>query len=371
MYKNILQFIFGLMLIYSCGQNPAAKIMSVRTKEFLEMVDTISIEINADLLGKYARWAISEDNYLVAYNHWLHKIDIFDLEQKIFSHSIQLDKRGPNGISSVGHVIKIGDEYFIKGGYFYNRISKEGAIISKKAIKDFSPSQDGYIFFQKGVGIRNFYELSSDIMNFCIFQPIYKYQESGAIDFSSSFMCSIDVFHWTTNLIKVNFPELVVKSFPKTGFLGDASMLRNGHVLVFNFPGGNEVYAYDTISQYLTIHDPIILNRDEMKIDIRDYGNDNFYASANGQRLSPRYLGVRYNAHSNTYYRLHKTKGESISEANYSLIKMDSNFNTLIQYNLGDLFNPIFQMHDGYLYFAPRVVNEDALYNLKLYRIKG
>ncbi len=373
MTKYLFYLFFCLFVIYGCRQKPAEGIKLVSKAEFTALVDTISIKINAEQLGKYGSFKISDDNYLGGYNRFMYCLDFFSLDQRSFSHSVQLEKRGPNGISSVVDWHKIGDEYFIKSGYFLNRISKDGTIISKKAIKDLEVSKDGYMFFQKGPGIRNFDERSSDMKNFSIFQPIYKYQEDGSINLSSYFMCSIDVIHWTTNLIKVNFPELVVESFPKTGFLGDASMLRKDHVLVFNFPGGNEVYTYDTIRERLTIHDPIIINRNEMKIDIGDYGNDSFNASAYGQMYSPRYFGVKYDAKNNTYYRIHKTKarGESMFDADFFLIKMDSNFNTLVQYNLGRLFNPKFQIHNGDLYFTSSSVDKDALYHLKLYRIKG
>ena len=373
MYKYLCQVIFCLTLINGCRDNSTEGIKSIGTKEFMELIDTISIEINAELLGKYPHWTISYDNYFVGYNYHLHRIDVFNLDQSSFSHSIQLDKRGPNGISSVGYVIKIGDEYLVEGGLFYYRISIDGSIISKIAFKDFDLSKDGYLFYQKGPGLRNYKDLSLDLENNCIYQPVYKYREDGSIDFSSFFMCSVDYINWTSAIIRVKYPEEFVKSYAENSFLGGGHMLRIDHFLVFNFPGSNEVYEYDTKTFHLRIYDPIILNKSEMIINIGDYGNDSFEANFTGQMFSPRYLAVKYNAKGKNYYRLHKTKAkkDDMSDANYYLIKMNCSFKTVAQYNLGDLFSPIFQIHRGYLYFAPQIVDEDALHTLKLYRIKG
>ncbi len=372
--NNYIRFtIFCLTVMSGCGNHSTKEIKSVSTIKFINLIDTISIEIQADLLGKYLHWTISDDNFFVAYNHHLHRIDVFSLDQMSFNHSIQLYKRGPNGISSVGDVLKIGDNYIIDSGSYYYRISKEGSVINKIAHKEFNISKNGYIFYQKGPGFSNFEDISLDKENNCIYRPIYKYQEDGDIDFSSLFMCSINFVNWTSGIIQIKYPETFVESYLETVFLGDGNMLRNGHLLIFNFPGANEVYVYNTITQQLKTHDPFILNRNKMKINLSDYSNDAFLANFYGQQLSPRYLGIKYNGTNNTYYRMHKTKarGENMFDTDYFLIKMDSNFNTVAQYKLGDNFSPIFQIHNGYLYFAPQAVDEDALYNLKLYKIKG
>ncbi len=374
MNKYTYYLLFSHFVIYGCGNNSAEKIQVFSKAEFIQMVDTISIEITSDLLGKYGRFTISEDNYFVGVNHFFNCIDVFSLDKRTFSHSIQFEKRGPNGIPGIGNVIKIGDEYIIKSGSYYYRVSREGLIIKKISLKDSDFFKNGYVYNTKGKGPNtvNFTEISHDIERQCVFKQLYKFREDGNIDTSSYFMCSIDLADWTTDLIKVKYPEPYVESFPKTGFLGDGQMLRNGHFLIFNFPGGNEVYAYDTITQHLAIHDPFIHNRNEMKIDIGDYGNDYDRARLIGQMNSPRYLGVKYNAYSNTYYRVHKTKARKnkMFDVDYFLIKMDSNFNTIAQYNIGDLFYT-FQIHDGYLYFAPKDIDKDALHTLKLCRMKG
>ncbi len=374
MSKYTLYLLFSLFVIFGCGNNSTEKIQVFSKEEFIDMVDTISIAINPDLLGKYGRFHISDDNYLVGYNRFLHRIDVFNLDQRSFSHSIQLDYKGPNGIPSAGDVFKIGDEYIIRSNPFHYRISENGSVIGKITIRDSALIKDGYRSGMGGARIVNFRETSVDIERQCIFKQLYKFQEDIReainIDSTAYFMCSIDLVNWTTDIIKLKYPKPYVESFPQAGYLGDGSMLRVGQLFVFNFPGGNEVYAYDTITKRLKVHNPVITNRSEMKIDISDYGNSYRKARFNGQRFSPRYLGMKYDALSNTYYRVHKTKArENIDDADFFLIKMDSNFNTIAQYNIGNLFY-LFQIHDGYIYFPVKDVDKDALYNLKLCRIK-
>lgn len=78
-------------------------------------------------------------------------------------------------------------------------------------------------------------------------------------------------------------------------------MIRSGSSLIFNFPCANEVSDYDTLTKNLKTHNPEILNKEEMKIDISEYGvgiiANSFsleYAKSLGaaQWLSPRYLPI-------------------------------------------------------------------------------
>ncbi len=363
MKKFICQVILGLAFIYGCEQKQAQEIKLVSKEEFIQLVDTISIAIKHDLLGDYYYWTISEDDYYVAYHHMLHRIDVFDLNNLTFSHSIPLEKRGPDGVPSTMYVLKTGDEYVLSNAQYYYRITNDGSIVSKAAISKFSASKDGFLFYQKRLASRNYDDLSIDKDRNYIYRPIYKYDDK-RIDYSSFFMCYIDYMNWTSDVIKVTYPESYVKTYTETSFLGDGCMLRNGHSMVFNFPGSNEIYVFDTVLQNTKVYDPFISNKEEMQIGY----NENM-----GIRYHPRFLSVKYNAKSNSYYRLHKTqaKGENFSETDYFLINMDSNFNTIVQYNLGDLFNPRYRIHKGYLYFTAKDVDKDALYNLKLYRIKG
>jgi hypothetical protein len=370
---RIYQVVFSILVILSCERKPSEKILTYNTKNFIDLVDTISIDIDGEMLGKYERWTISDDNYFVGFNHLLYRIDVFSLEKMSFSHSIQLNKRGPNGLSSVGDVLKIGNEYIIIGGTRFYRVSDNGMVITKAVFKDSKLSKEGYILEMKGPRIYNFRDISLDAERKCIYKNIYKYQEDGNIDFSSFFICTINLAEWTIDPIKLLYPRRYVDSWPETGFLGEGYILRNGDLFIYNFPGGNEVYSYNTQTQKQKVHEPTILNHNDMKIALSDYGNDDSRSNLDAQVLSPRFLGVKYHNQSNTYYRIHKTKakGENMFDADYFLIKMDRNFNTLAQFDLGKKFSPIFQINAGYLYFAPRTVGNDALYTLKLYRLKG
>jgi len=363
MERYLIILLICLPSIYGCRQNPTEGVKSVTTNEFIQLVDTISIEINADLLGDYYYWTISKDNYLVGYNRFLHQIDVFNLDKEIFSHSVKLSKRGPNGILSSTYVLKTEDEYILGDGLAYYRITDEGTIIKKALRSDLTPSKEGFLFFSKRMASRNYDDFSIDKDRNYIYQPIYRYEDN-SIDFSSFFMCYIDYVNWTSDVVEITYPESYVKSYTETSFLGDGCMLRNGRSMVFNFPGSNEIYVFDTVSQNTKVYDPFISNNQEMQIS---------YTKNRSIGHHPRFLSVKYNAKNNSYYRLHKTqaKGKNFSETDYFLIKMDSNFNTVVQYKLGSLFAPNYRIHKGYLYFTAKDVDKDALYNLKLYRVKG
>ncbi len=103
-------------------------------------------------------------------------------------------------------------------------------------------------------------------------------------------MRSIDKINWIIDFIKVKYPEQYVETYPKNAYLGDGYFVRNGHLLTVNFPGTNEAYVYNTITQFLKVQAPTILNRNNMKINSDDYGNDSFHTSFTRQPMTTRYL---------------------------------------------------------------------------------
>lgn len=368
--------VFTLLVLVGCEKDPSDKIMLVSKNEVLELVDTISFDIDSELMGKYELWTISDDNYFVAYHHWLHKIDVFNLTNQKFSYSIKLDKQGPHGVVPLGNVVKIQNEFFASSGSFYYIISPDGLVLDKKMFDDLSNLKEGYSFSQKGAQMVGYNYLSLDEDQHSFFQPIYKYKEDGAIDFSSYFMCLIDFKTWESRYVQVNYPASFLESYSKSISLGDANMIRSGTSFVFNFPDSNEIFELDTLTMHLKTHIPKILNKKEMKIAVSEYGTD-ILAKVYAQMYSPRYLPIKYNKKNNSYYRLHKNKAEGRGEhgidmfsANFFLIKMDNNFNTLVQYELDRHFNSEFQVHDGYLYFTPANIDKSALYTLKIFRLK-
>ncbi len=370
----ILSSVFVLLILVGCEKDPSDKIMLVSKNEVLELVDTMSFDIDSELMGKYELWTISDDDYFVAYNHWLHKIDVFSLSNQKFSYSVKLDKQGPNGVVSLGNIVKIRNEFFAGSGSYYYIISSDGLVLDKKMFADLSISKEGYSFSQKGPRMVGFDYFSLDQDSF--FQPIYKYKEDGAIDFSSYFMCSIDLTTWKSTYVQVNYPASFLESYSKSIILGNVNMIRSGPSLVFNFPGSNEIFEIDTLTMHLKTHLPEILNEKEMKIAVDEYGTD-IISQTKAQMFSPRYFPVKFNKENKSYYRLHKNKAEGQGEhgitmfsASFFLIKMDSIFNTLVQYELDRYFNPEFQVHDGYLYFTPANIDESALYTLKIFKLK-
>jgi hypothetical protein len=370
---NMLKWIFGILILISCTDKPVKEVRIVNQEELLNLVDTISIAINEEQLGQYQNIHIYEDNLIVGYNRFLHRFDVFNLETRMFSHFVQLDKKGPNRIPSVLFFIKINDDYIIKSGHFLSRVSSDGIIISKKPIEELEISKEGYTLQFRGMETLDYKKNSSRITSDFFIQPAYKYSADGDIDLSSYFMCTINYKDWASGIIEVQYPDEYVELHQKTGFLGSGHMIRNKHLLIYNFPVSNKVYVYNTKKQDLVIHDPVIQNRNDMKFDTNEIGGNPKFAQLSGQMFLPRYLGVEYDENNHTYYREHKSKARNnnIFQADYYLIKMDSNFNTIVQYNLGTLFRPRFQLHDGYLYFTPRDIDEEALHTLKLYRLKG
>ena len=374
-----------ILVFIACKNNVHKEIISLSKKDLIELIDTIAIDIDADLMGDYIAWSISEDNYFVAYHHWLHKIDVFNLSDRKFSYSIRLDNQGPHEVGPLGYVLKIHNEYFAQTGMHYYRLTPEGLVLDKKMFSELNISNEGYLYSQNGPHTANFDYYSVDQEQNGFFQPIYKYMESGNLDFSVYFMSFIDYTTWESTYIPVLYPASFLEAHSKSIVLGDANMIRSGSSLIFNFPCANEVFEYDTLTRNLKTHNPEILNKEEMKIDIGEYGVGNYvnsleyaYSQGNAQSLSSRYLPVKYDKKNNAYYRLHKTKvegrrehGASMFDANFFLIKMDSNFNTLAQYDLGSMFNPRFEIHDGYLYFSPQEVDKSGLHTLKIYRMKG
>ncbi len=373
--QHLLCFFICLFAILGCKQHPEEEIRQVDTNEFLALLDTVSIPIVGDQMGAYGGWYLSDDNYLVSSNYQLHRIDVFDFKQRRFSHSIQLDHDGPNAVGRFGNAIKVGDDYIvISGSARYCRVSKEGLVVSRLSQQsNMNFAKEGYTWAHSKPTTGNYFEICFDKETNTLYKPSYKFGDDGTMDFSSHFMASISLDSFAIHTVKINYPQKVVASYPKTGFLGNGSMVRNGSLLVFNFPGGNEIYTFDTIKKVMEVHNPEITNKNEMKINVSDYGNDLRDAIFKGQMKSPRYLGIKYNATSNTYYRLHKTKArnKSMFDVDFFLLKMDADFKTLAQYNLGSLFNPTFQIHKGYLYFSASEPDKSALYFFKLYRIKG
>jgi hypothetical protein len=371
-YNTLL--LIHLVIIFGCSQKQNEEIKLVSTAEFIDRVDTVSIAITPEQLGKYGSFHISKDNYYVAYNRFKHCIDIFDLGQKTYSHSVQLEDQGPNYVPKGASVHKSGHEFLLSGVHDYYRVSRDGIVIGKISLREGELEKEGYRSGFGGANIANFRSLSVDVEKQIVYKQLYKFIEGATdikkIDSTAYFACSIDLANWTTKLIMIKYPKPYVQSFAKTGFLGDASVLKVGHKFVFNFPGRNEIYTYDNTTKLLKVHNPVITNRNEMKIDIGDYGDDYLKAAFMGQRLSPRYLAVKYDLHNNVYYRIHKTKAKSkrMFDTEYFLIKMDSDFRTITEYNIGDLFHT-FQIHDGYLYFPIKDVDKDALNTLKVCRV--
>jgi hypothetical protein len=375
--KDISISILVLLALAGCEKDQSGKIISVSNSEILELIDTIAIDIDGELLGTYGTWSISEDNYFVAYHHWLHKIDVFSLSDQKFSYSIKLDNQGPNGVVPLGNVVKIKNEYYAKSGSYFYRITAEGLVLDKRVFSDLNISKEGYLHSQKGPQMVNFDYFSMDRDQQSFFQPLYKYQEIGVIDFSAYFMCLIDYTTWESTYVPVNYPASFLESHSKSIVLGDGNMMRSGSSFVFNFPCSNVIFEFDTLSMHIKTHNPEILNKEEMNIDLSVYGSD-MSSQGNAQLLSARYLPVKYDKKNNVYYRLHKNKVDGLMEnganpfsAHFFLIKMDNNFNTMAQYELGSMFNPRFEVYDGYLYFTPREVDESALHSLKIYRLKG
>ena len=371
MYKSYLFLFFMGICLSGCNKEPK-QVIIIDMDEAISRFDTISIEINSDLMGKYERWSISKDKMFVAYHHLLHKIDVFDLSKNIFSYSINLEREGPNGILFVNDVMKIGDEFFIDGNNYFYRITQGGLITSKKDLKGLQI--DGYSFHAKSQGpqIGNYSEISIDYEKQCVYKPIYKYLENGALDFKSPFMCSIDIADWKLVVFELEYPQLFIENYPDIGFLGGGYLLRNEDLLICQFPGLNTIFTYKKGNNRSKAYEPEIFNKNPMIIKLDDYGSDSFWAEVNGRELSPRFLNIKYDNSTNSYFRMHKTKAKSddIFDADYFLVKMNNKFETVAQYNLGNIFSPLFQIHDGEVYFAPQDINQDALHFLKLYRIK-
>jgi hypothetical protein len=377
MLRYVSLSVFVLLVLASCEKDASDKIKMVSKNEVLELIDTISFEIDSELMGKYEVWTISDDNYFVAYHHMLHKIDVFSLSNQKFSYSIKLDNQGSHGVVPIDKVVKIQDEFFAGSGSFYYIISLDGLVLDKKMFSELSMSKEGYYFSQKGPQLVNFNYFSMDLSQNSFFQPIYKHKEDGTIDYSSYFMSLIDYTTWESMHVKVNYPTSFLESYSKSIVLGQANMIRSGSSFIFNFPGSNEIFELDTLTKRLKTHIPKILNENEMKATVSDYGTD-LFSQNYAQMLAPRYLPVKHDMKNNSYYRLHKNKAEGRGEygidmfsASFYLIKMTSGFNTLVQYELDGHFSPKFQVHDGYLYFTPANIDESALYTLKIFRIKG
>jgi hypothetical protein len=374
--KYLSYSVFALLVLVGCEKYPSGTIISVSKEEVIELMDTIAIDIDADLMGQYVAWSISDDNCFVAYHHSLHKIDVFNLSDQKFSYSIRLDNQGPHAVVPLGDVVKIKNEFFVISGLYYYRISPDGFVVDKKIYSDLNISKEGYFSSQRGPRMMGYSYFSFDREQGGFFQPIYKYMEDGVLDFSAYFMSFIDYTTWESTYVPVYYPALFLEAHTKSIALGDANMIRTGSSLIFNFPCANEVFEYNTLSKNLKAYTPEILNKEEMMIDIREYGDD-MLSQTNAQMLSSRYLPVKYDKKNNVYYRLHKSKvegrfenGANMFDASFFLIKMDSNFNMLAQYNLGSMFNPKYEVHDGYLYFSPKEVDESAFHSLRIYRMK-
>ena len=116
MLRYISLSVFISFVLASCEEDGSVKINLVPKKEVLELIDTISFEIDSELMGKYEVWTISDDNYFVAYHHLLHKIDVFSLSNQKFSFSVKLDNQGPHGVVPIDKVVKIQDEFFAGSG---------------------------------------------------------------------------------------------------------------------------------------------------------------------------------------------------------------------------------------------------------------
>lgn len=364
-------FLIGLCL---SGCNKAPKqVIIIDVDEAISRFDTISIEINSDLMGKYERWSISQDKMFVAYHHLLHKIDVFDLSKNEFSHSINLEREGPNGILFVNDVLKIGNEFLIDGNNFFYRINQGGLITSKKDLRELQI--DGYTFQSKSPGpqIGNFNEISIDYEKQCVYKPIYKYLDNGVLDFKSPFMCSIDIADWKVVVFEIEYPQLFIENYPNIGFLGSSYLHANEDLFICQFPGLNTIFTYKKGNKTSMAYEPEIFNKNSMNIKLDDYGTDPFWAEVKGRKLSPRYLNIKYDHRYNSYFRMHKTRAKSddMFDADYFLVKMNNNFETVAQYNLGNIFSPLFHVLDGEVYFAPQDINQDALHFLKLYRIKS
>jgi hypothetical protein len=105
-YWRFTVYSFCLFLLYSCGvfeQNYLEdnKVSKIEIEYGFEKVNLIGDSLTLTYYAKRDIYTKENTDWLFGHNHAINSIDVFNLTEKKFSHRINLESDGPNGIERV------------------------------------------------------------------------------------------------------------------------------------------------------------------------------------------------------------------------------------------------------------------------------
>ena len=325
MFRNIF-FPFVLIFFAACSTKNLTNDSGLISVEY----DTIQIPITERYLQNYSHitgYSSDSLDLIYAYNHFLHKMDVFDVTNRRCFNSIPLEREGPDGINVAVNFTVCDSMIYINSFPFYYGINFSGKIETKldqTKIINF-PYNDFNLSGRRGIIMANFMEAFVNCEYKAMPVAVYKNDNSlHGIGFIRLDSGTFEMFDVSLPEIKDNYGHLEI---PHINWVGDK--------IIYNFPYSSSIYVYsiDERTQKEIKVNSVFTKNIADKLN----NNSNMIAQMHHQMFSLQFLSVKYDPFRDLYYRIHMAPINNMDEMfdrELYLTVMDNQFNCLKELKL-------------------------------------
>lgn len=328
-------FVLGALLS-SCGGKKAST--NTESDGDSPRVEAYSFDVTENYLQTYTNSScytvatkLEGTDCMLAYNHQLHTIDIFDLVNKKPLKQVKLEKEGPNGINGVTGLFYYKNSFVLQTSYGYNRVGMDGNILSSWSKNDFLTSQEGFTTMVPDLGVYfNMYNfMGFDAEQGLVAFTIYKMEkENGEYPKKIVLLSCND---WSVlETIDIAYPEQMKKE-EKLALLGSINALPHGNEVIYNFPASAEIYVYNRTDKTVRSY-PITSKFTEPYYRIEDPEDPEECGIINGF-----YFPLCYDACHKTFWRIQQRptdveKRQGVAGKSFSIIQISADFKDSHEY---------------------------------------
>lgn len=287
-------------------------------------IDTAYIPIDENYLQHY-KFAQSQyyKEKLFTYNHYIHSIDIFDLNRNEPLSQIKLKREGPDGIPDIASFCITPTSILVENMAQYIILDFTGKVkkrISKDKLQT-SIAEEDYLIIPKGGALNNLlFIVFNDSTNELIIPVFPKDPDDLANKYC---LASVSLETENIKILPAPYPSFLTKNY--YGMMNRPNILCKGDSIIYNFPVASNIYIYDRITEIVyekNIKSEFTPNISESTERIANKELDHYLHSTF-------FHNIKYDKYRNQYYRLHVNRcdiGEAFNKRETYLTIIDKDF---------------------------------------------
>lgn len=311
-------------ILIKCGQSNTTENLVIKSEAF-------KIKINEFLLSDYFQYSLYDDNdtlIISAYNYLMNKIDFFDLKNRSFISSLELETGGPNAISQLLSQYILNKDSLLL--FCQNEIvisNYTGQIINKIPINNraiFSPMIDSKFDFNNYslAIINNYFDPQFSNSKIYLLKDKKNNTPFEADFFSENFIAELDLENLQVNQIPVYYSSDLKTPGNVFEYLWYPVVNYSDNKIIYSFLYTPDLYLFDLESNRLTQamnKESHIEKSSPMQSNM--YDRPEYYSN-----LQPAYFKIHYDNKNNLYWRLYyNRKKDHESSRQLSLLIYNQN----------------------------------------------